>query len=72
MKILTLRTRVIKTLLNTQYANMLEYRIEIALWALSGVLPFIMLTLWSQSDTNSSFGFSSIDLSQYFQQVLPS
>ena len=66
MKILGLRTRVIKTLLSTQYANMLEYRVEIALWALSGVLPFIMLSLWSQSESSSNFGFSSIDLSRYF------
>ena len=45
---------------------MLEYRVEIALWALSGVLPFIMLSLWSQNDAGSSFGFSQINLSRYF------
>ena len=66
MRILGLSSRVIKTLLTTQYANMLEYRIEIALWALSGVLPFIMLTLWSQNDAGSTFGLSSIQLGRYF------
>ena len=30
------------TLFKTQYANMLEYRAEIALWAISGVIPFFM------------------------------
>ncbi|MDA1156724.1 MAG: multidrug ABC transporter permease, partial [Cyanobacteria bacterium] len=29
--------RIARTLLSTQYAYMLEYRAEIALWALSGV-----------------------------------
>ena len=66
MRILGLSSRVIKTLLTTQYANMLEYRIEIALWALSGVLPFIMLTLWSQNGAGSTFGLSSIQLGRYF------
>ena len=28
------------TLLKVQYSNMLEYRVEIALWAISGIIPF--------------------------------
>ena len=35
------------TLFKTQYANMLEYRAEIALWAISGVIPFFMLNILS-------------------------
>jgi ABC-type uncharacterized transport system permease subunit len=35
--------RVARALFTSQYALMLEYRAEIALWALSGVLPLIML-----------------------------
>ena len=66
MKVEILSSRVIKSLLTTQYANMLEYRVEIALWALSGVLPFIMLTLWSQNDAGKTFGFSEINLARYF------
>tara|TARA_Y100001968_G_scaffold50564_1_gene41218 strand:- start:871 stop:1668 length:798 start_codon:yes stop_codon:yes gene_type:complete len=58
--------QVVKALLTTQYANMLEYRIEIALWALSGILPFIMLSLWSQNDAGKTFGFSEINLYRYF------
>ena len=38
-----LRPAVARALLGSQYALMLEYRAEIALWALSGLLPFIML-----------------------------
>lgn len=41
-------TRVARILWVTQYATMLEYRAEIALWALSGVIPFVMYGLWSQ------------------------
>ena len=66
MKIAGLSIRVIRALLTTQYANMLEYRVEIALWALSGVLPFIMLSLWSQNEISSTFGLSQIELSRYF------
>jgi len=32
--------RKISTLLKVQYSNMLEYRVEIALWAISGIIPF--------------------------------
>jgi ABC-2 type transport system permease protein len=32
---------------SVQFAYMAEYRAEILLWALSGVLPFIMLAVWS-------------------------
>ena len=41
--------RVARALLVSQYALMLEYRAEIVLWALSGVLPLIMLGVWSGS-----------------------
>ena len=37
------------TLFKTQYANMLEYRAEIALWAISGVIPFFMLNIWTNN-----------------------
>jgi len=61
-----LNIRVIKALFNSQYANMLEYRVEIALWALSGVLPFIMLSIWKESGAAISYGFDGISLSRYF------
>ena len=66
MRISGLSFKVIKTLLTTQYAYMLEYRIEIALWALSGVLPFIMFSLWSKNDVGNTFGFNDIGLARYF------
>ena len=54
------------TLFKTQYANMLEYRAEIALWAISGVIPFFMLNIWTNNGLNESINFSNIMLSRYF------
>jgi ABC-2 type transport system permease protein len=60
------RLRVARALLGSQYALMLEYRAEIALWALSGLLPFIMLALWSQAPAGQALGFGPGGLSRYF------
>ena len=54
------------TLLKVQYSNMLEYRVEIALWAISGVIPFFMLNIWINNDLNESIIFSNVMLSRYF------
>ena len=56
----------IGTLLKTQYSNMMEYRVEIALWAISGVIPFFMLNIWTNNGLNESLNISSIMLSRYF------
>lgn len=64
--------RIARVLLSTQYAYMLEYRAEIALWALSGVLPFIMLGVWSAAlaaggdDAGLGLGLSQAELARYF------
>ena len=58
--------RVARALLGSQYALMLEYRAEIALWALSGVLPLIMLGVWSGSGAGTAAGLSPQQLSHYF------
>ena len=62
--------RIARVLLSSQYAYMLEYRAEIALWALSGVVPFIMLALWSQVDTGAAgaqaLGLNRLELGRYF------
>ena len=54
------------TLFKTQYANMLEYRAEIALWAISGVIPFFMLNIWTNNGLNESINMSNASLSRYF------
>ena len=54
------------TLFKTQYANMLEYRAEIALWAISGIIPFFMLNIWTNNGLNESINISDVNLSRYF------
>ena len=54
------------TLLKVQYSNMLEYRIEIALWAISGIIPFFMLNIWTNNNLNESLNISDVLLSRYF------
>jgi ABC-2 type transport system permease protein len=58
--------RIGRALLASQYALMLEYRAEIALWALSGVLPLIMLGVWSGSGAGAAAGLSPQQHSHYF------
>ena len=60
------RGRVARVLLSSQYATMLEYRAEIALWALSGVLPLIMLGVWQESGAAAAAGISARGLNHYF------
>ena len=56
----------ITTLLKVQYSNMLEYRVEIALWAISGIIPFFMLNIWINNDLNNTINFNNVMLSRYF------
>ncbi|WP_398331587.1 multidrug ABC transporter permease, partial [Vulcanococcus sp.] len=58
--------RIAAALLSSQYAYMLEYRAEIALWALSGVLPLIMLAVWQGSAGAAATGLTPQGLGRYF------
>ena len=62
--------RVARALLVSQVALMSEYRAEIALWALSGLLPFIMLALWSQAPAGAALGLGGAGLGRYFPSGL--
>ncbi len=57
---------IFRSLFISQYALMIEYRAEIVLWALSGILPLIMLTIWKEADISKEFGFNHKWLSSYF------
>ena len=61
-----LNVQKIFTLLKVQYSNMLEYRVEIALWAISGIIPFFMLNIWINNNLNDSINISNIMISRYF------
>jgi ABC-2 type transport system permease protein len=66
--------RLARVLLATQYAHMLEYRAEIALWALSGLVPLMMMALWiHQADSAPGLGaagggqaLNRLELARYF------
>jgi ABC-2 type transport system permease protein len=58
--------RLARVLLSSQYALMLEYRAETALWALSNLLPFIMLGLWSGAEATAAAGVDRLQLARYF------
>jgi len=45
---------------------MLEYRVEIALWAISGIIPFFMLNIWTNNNLNELINISNVMLSRYF------
>ena len=64
--VLNLKLNKLSTLLKVQYSNMLEYRVEIALWAISGIIPFFMLNIWTNNNLNESINISNVMLSRYF------
>ena len=66
MRQLRASLRIAWALVSSQYALMLEYRAEIALWALSGVLPLIMLGVWQGSGAAAAAGWTPQALSRYF------
>lgn len=62
--------RIARALLSSQYALMLEYRAEIVLWALSGLMPLLMFALWSGAAAGAAAGLSSQQLARYFLAAL--
>lgn len=58
--------RVLRALGTTYYAYMLEYRAELLLWALSGLVPFILMGAWIQAAQSGQFSLSSIQFAQYY------
>jgi ABC-2 type transport system permease protein len=57
---------IARALLGSQLALMLEYRAEILLWALSGLLPLLMFTLWSGAPAGAASGISPAAFARYF------
>ncbi|BEV35337.1 ABC-2 family transporter protein [Synechococcus sp. M16CYN] len=66
MRLFGLNCRIVAAILGSQYAHMLEYRAEIALWSLSGVLPLIMLSVWSSSGIRTTLDMNDVALDRYF------
>lgn len=58
--------RKISTLLQVNYALMVEYRAELVLWVLSGSLPIILMGVWIQAAGSGRFGMTALEFSRYF------
>ncbi len=61
--------RKISTLISVYYAYMLEYRAEIVLWMLSGVLPFILMAVWMAASSQHNYGLSPVEFARYYLAV---
>lgn len=59
----------IRTMLGVQYSLMLEYRAEIFLWVLVGILPFILMGVWMKVAAQGQSGFSEPEFARYFLAV---
>ena len=58
--------RKANTLLSVQYAQMLEFRAEIFLWAISTLLPLIMMGPWMVAGRSGNFPMDSAAFARYF------
>ena len=61
--------RKIQTLIAVYYAYMLEYRAEILLWMLAGILPFILMAVWITAASHHDYGIPPVDFARYFLSV---
>lgn len=70
MKQLRSILRQCTTLVGVHYALMMEYRAEILLWALSGVLPLVLMGVWMKASAGSRIrGMAPADFARYFMAV---
>lgn len=58
--------RKLRALLTAWYAYFLEYRAEVLLWALSAMLPLILMGVWTQAAEGGSFALSAPEFARYF------
>ncbi|WP_337845690.1 ABC-2 family transporter protein [Thermus sp.] len=58
--------RKARVLLQVYLAYMLEYRAELVLWALAGVLPLILMGVWMEAAEGGDFPLTSGEFARYF------
>ena len=61
--------RKLRTLVGVQYAYMLEYRAELYLWALSGIMPFFLMGLWMKASAGGNLARDPDSFARYFLAV---
>jgi ABC-2 type transport system permease protein len=55
-----------RVLLAVYFANVMQYRAEIFMWALSNLMPFIMMGLWVTASDGGDYALTSVEFAQYF------
>jgi len=63
------RWRIAHALLSAYYAEMTTYRAELYLWALSGVMPFLLMGLWMQASAVGDLARTPAGFARYFLAV---
>ena len=66
---MSLLWRKIRTLVGVNYAVMLEYRAELYLWALAGIMPFFLMGLWMQAGHDTHLARDPASFARYFLAV---
>lgn len=61
--------RKIRALVGVNYAYMLEYRAELYLWALAGIMPFFLMGLWMQAGQDPHVARDPVQFARYFLAV---
>ena len=61
--------RRLRTFVSVYYAYMLEYRAEIVLWMLAGILPFILMAVWMTAASQHDYGISPVEFARYYLAV---
>lgn len=61
--------RRFRLLIATYYAAMVEYRAELYLWVLAGLLPFVMMAVWMRAARDGGYPLGPDELARYFLAV---
>jgi ABC-2 type transport system permease protein len=61
--------RKVRAITQAYLALWTEYRAELYLWALSGVLPLILMGVWNQVSKNADFALNPAEFVRYFLAV---
>lgn len=57
------------TMLSVFYSEMLQYRAEMYLWVLSGIMPFFLMGLWMKASEETGHAMTPVSFARYFLAV---
>ena len=63
------RWRKFVTLVAASHAEMSEYRVELVLWILSRIMPFVLMGLWMKASHNAGGSLGPVGFARYFLAV---